>query len=936
MVVFKEVICGSAATASLGQGYGYGSQSSFFLSSVDWRVLAAHRYGIKRVILPERNLKELVEVPATVLSSLEIILAKRVEDVLDQEFEGSVMDIVLLVQGSQLELNEEVVQMRVPNGLTISFGFAPSDAASGLIFLMDAMRPHVFIDHKSLQYVFSQKDLNLRQRRWLGLLKDYDMSVLYYPGKANVVTDALSRMSMGSVAHVEDGKKKLAQEEFSILLWKWEEVNMDFMTGLPRTRHQHNSIWVIVERMTKSAHFLPVHTSYSAEEYAYLYHRDLVMLHDVPLSIISDRAIVVPLESVDIQNNLSFEEVPVEILDHQVHRLRNKEVPLVKVLWRNQSIEGATWEAEVDIRTKYPHLFSVNLDSVQGTNLLKIFFSLSCSVSAAPYVHVSRAFINQFNHAFHPSDIYIQYVSSIHQFPQLNQFHSGTNDPNEEILGGQNGIPRLTVIAVQRAVYPGPICPFSSGLVRSWRVVPRPKIGMVLTLSSRLMIRLIRSSAVPVWYGLRTLYPPQTPLCGKTLAINRREDFSSDSNLEFFVVPFLFSQMMFLVCACDMLVLLDLFVVCLGKNSVAIDETSDATDEISDAADENNMAPKRKESESSPSNETRKACRLHPPLYELAFQALSQSGAEDNEHGEKECFKRDDQMLIALPLKSWSKPSALIVILKSCFGQYLDLLEDNNARFQMKMVYNLLKHSQLGDQGDIYVDSVKEITSKRGVIPSNRSSYPYTPLEIKVAKRRRKDISKASPSIEKKLIILAFQVDVITKATAEEHNITVDNPSTSSKEEEEIEPICSRERKNYPFEGFNIADEASKKLTKLINDYSKWIVDGLLKHHAGRRHSEMLSKIQKMAKIFPTYLDISGFLDQKVHTDWSTIEAYRDKMGNSFDVQYVEGIAQQTIGILQTGKHLHNATDDKPIPTDNQSVTIGIISVTTDRQFVAL
>lgn len=52
------------------------------------KVLAAHRYGIKRVILPERNLKDLVEIPATVLSSLEIILAKRMEDVLDQAFEG--------------------------------------------------------------------------------------------------------------------------------------------------------------------------------------------------------------------------------------------------------------------------------------------------------------------------------------------------------------------------------------------------------------------------------------------------------------------------------------------------------------------------------------------------------------------------------------------------------------------------------------------------------------------------------------------------------------------------------------------------------------------------------------------------------------------------------------------------------------------------------
>src|SRR5688572_31719175 len=70
----------------------------------------------------------------------------------------------------------------------------------------------VYTDHKSLQYVFTQKDLNLRQRRWLELLKDYDMSVLYHPGKANVVADALSRMSMGSVAHVDEGKKELVKE----------------------------------------------------------------------------------------------------------------------------------------------------------------------------------------------------------------------------------------------------------------------------------------------------------------------------------------------------------------------------------------------------------------------------------------------------------------------------------------------------------------------------------------------------------------------------------------------------------------------------------------------------------------------------------------------------------------------------------------------------
>ena len=54
--------------------------------------------------------------------------------------------------------------------------------------------------------------VNLRQRRWLELLKDYDLSILYHPGKANVVADSLSRLSMGSTAHIEEGRKELAKD----------------------------------------------------------------------------------------------------------------------------------------------------------------------------------------------------------------------------------------------------------------------------------------------------------------------------------------------------------------------------------------------------------------------------------------------------------------------------------------------------------------------------------------------------------------------------------------------------------------------------------------------------------------------------------------------------------------------------------------------------
>ena len=84
---------------------------------------------------------------------------------------------------------------------------------------------------------------------------------------------------------------------------------------------------------------------------------------------ISDVVVVDSSVSTDIQEYLSFDEIPVEILDFSVRRLRNKEVPLVKVLWRNQSVEGATWEAEEDMRSKYLYLFSANSDKAEGTIL---------------------------------------------------------------------------------------------------------------------------------------------------------------------------------------------------------------------------------------------------------------------------------------------------------------------------------------------------------------------------------------------------------------------------------------------------------------------------------------------------------------------------------------------------------------------------------------
>ena len=70
----------------------------------------------------------------------------------------------------------------------------------------------IYTDHKSLKYFFTQKDLNMRQRRWLELVKDYDCEILYHPGKANVVADALSRKGPGQVASMVQISPQLAED----------------------------------------------------------------------------------------------------------------------------------------------------------------------------------------------------------------------------------------------------------------------------------------------------------------------------------------------------------------------------------------------------------------------------------------------------------------------------------------------------------------------------------------------------------------------------------------------------------------------------------------------------------------------------------------------------------------------------------------------------
>jgi hypothetical protein len=78
-------------------------------------------------------------------------------------------------------------------------------------------------------------------------------------------------------------------QPLSIPEWKWEDICMDFIVGLPRTSHGYNSIWVIVDRLTKSTHFIHVSTMYRVRQYVELYMSHIVRYHSIPKTIISDR-----------------------------------------------------------------------------------------------------------------------------------------------------------------------------------------------------------------------------------------------------------------------------------------------------------------------------------------------------------------------------------------------------------------------------------------------------------------------------------------------------------------------------------------------------------------------------------------------------------------------------------------------------------------------
>ena len=111
----------------------------------------------------------------------------------------------------------------------------------------------------------------------------------WWEGTKKDVAEFVSKCLVCQQVKAEHQKSVGLFQRIDILEWKWKRITMDFVTRLPKSSKGYDLIWVIVDRLNKSAHFFPVKTTYSKTQYAKIYLEMIISLHGVPLSIILDR-----------------------------------------------------------------------------------------------------------------------------------------------------------------------------------------------------------------------------------------------------------------------------------------------------------------------------------------------------------------------------------------------------------------------------------------------------------------------------------------------------------------------------------------------------------------------------------------------------------------------------------------------------------------------
>ncbi|GJU12767.1 putative reverse transcriptase domain-containing protein [Tanacetum coccineum] len=217
-----------------------------------------------------------------------------------------------------------------------------------------------------------------------------DLKKLYWwPNMKAIIAEYVSKCLTCSRVKAECQKPSGLLIQLEIPTWKWERITMDLVTKLPKTSSGHDTIWVIIDRLTKSAHFIPTSatdsmetlTSIKAAPFEALYGQkcrspvcwaevgdvqltepeiihettkkivqNLPTCHAVkrkskgvmPIEesltpeILSDESLVIPMKELQLEDKLKFVEKPVEIMDHEVKQLRQSRIPIVKVRWNSK------------------------------------------------------------------------------------------------------------------------------------------------------------------------------------------------------------------------------------------------------------------------------------------------------------------------------------------------------------------------------------------------------------------------------------------------------------------------------------------------------------------------------------------------------------------------------------------------------------------------
>nr|GEX61768.1 retrotransposon protein, putative, Ty3-gypsy subclass [Tanacetum cinerariifolium] len=229
----------------------------------------------------------------------------------------------------------------------------------------------------------------------------------YWAG-LNIEPNLILRIKEAQKVKIEHQRANRLLQPLDIPVWKWDEISIDFVMGLPRTQKKNDAIWVVIDRLTKSAHFLPVqdmlrscalewtgnwdeylclvefaynngwHASIMAAPYELLYGRkcrapicwnevgeqviegpELIKVTNEKVTIARKslkKLVSYPLDQ--IHENLSLVKEPEKIIDRQEQVMRNKTISFVKILWKNHPEREATWETKESMRAIYLRFFS--------------------------------------------------------------------------------------------------------------------------------------------------------------------------------------------------------------------------------------------------------------------------------------------------------------------------------------------------------------------------------------------------------------------------------------------------------------------------------------------------------------------------------------------------------------------------------------------------